>query len=274
MSDSASTEIALGADGTPPTAPLTTRLVGEAFGTFMLVFGVIGTALFASTHFTEPGAASAVYLAVAFAVGLSVVAGVYAFGPISGGHFNPAVSVGAAAAGRLPWREVGPYVIAQAIGAVVATTVLTLIGSFGPADWLTRVQDAGFISNGFDHLSPGGFGLFAAIIVEVLLTAVFVYVVLGTTHPARGTRMAGLAIGLTLTLIHLISIPVDNASVNPARSLATAIYGGIEPLAQLWVFLVFPVLGAIIAGMTYRALFDSAGPVSAGRVAAGESDSE
>lgn len=259
MSESAPSAAASAAAAPAEPAPLSTRLIAEAFGALVLVFGLIGTALFASTHFTEPGAASAVYVAVALAVGISVIAGVYAFGPLSGGHFNPAVSVGAAAAGRLPWREVGPYVVAQAIGAVVATTLLTLIGSFGPEGWLGRVQDAGFISNGFDHLSPGGFGIFAAIIIEVILTAVFVYVVLGTTHPVRGTRFAGVAIGLTLTLIHLISIPIDNTSVNPARSLATAIYGGIDPLAQLWVFLVFPTIGALIAGFSYRPLFDGAG---------------
>ncbi|MDR6866350.1 aquaporin Z [Microbacterium resistens] len=233
------------------------KLVAEAFGTFLLVFGGVGTAVFASNHFTEPGTASAVYLSVAFAFGLTVVVGAYAFGPLSGGHFNPAVTLGVAAAGRMPWKDVGGYIIAQVVGGAVATTVLTLVGTFGPEGWLARAQDAGFASNGWDTHSPGGFGMFAAIIVEVVLTAIFLFVILGTTHPVRGTRFAGLAIGLTLTLIHLISIPVDNTSVNPARSIATAIYGGIGPLSQLWVFLVFPIVGALIAGLTYRALFDS-----------------
>ena len=234
------------------------RLVAEGFGTFLLVFGGVGTAVFASALFADPAGRSVVYLAVALAFGLSVVVGSYAFGPISGGHFNPAVTLGVAAAGRMPWRDVLGYVVAQVVGGAVATTVLTLIGTFGPQGWLARAQDAGFASNGWDAHSPSGFGMFAAIIVELVLTALFLFVILGTTHPERGTRFAGLAIGLTLTLVHLVSIPVDNTSVNPARSLATAIYGGIGPLSQLWVFLVFPAAGALIAGLTYRALFDTA----------------
>ncbi|WP_424935323.1 MULTISPECIES: aquaporin Z [Bacteria] len=251
----------------PPTVSMPStgaRLVAEGFGTFLLVFGGVGTAVFASALFAEPAARSTVYLAVALAFGLTVIAGAYAFGPISGGHFNPAVTLGVAAAGRMPWSEVLGYVIAQVVGGAVATTVLTLIGTFGPQGWLARAQDAGFASNGWDSHSPSGFGMFAAIIVELVLTALFLFIILGTTHPERGTRFAGLAIGLTLTLIHLVSIPVDNASVNPARSLATAIYGGIGPLSQLWVFLVFPAVGALIAGFTYRALFDTMVVVPAG----------
>ncbi|WP_309128045.1 aquaporin Z [Microbacterium sp.] len=244
--------------GAPLVASLGAKLAAEGFGTFLLVFGGVGTALFASTHFTDPGANSAVYVAVALAFGLTVVAGAYAFGPLSGGHFNPAVTLGAAAAGRLPWRDVLPYIVAQVVGGIVASTALTLIGLFGPDAWLAGAQDAGFASNGWDALSPGGFGMLAAIIIEVILTGFFLLVILSTTHPERGTPFAGLAIGLTLTLIHLISIPVDNTSVNPARSIAAAIYGGVEPLAQLWVFLVFPVVGAMLAGFAYRALFDGA----------------
>jgi len=242
--------------GAPLTVSLGARLAAEGFGTFLLVFGGVGTALFASTHFTDPGANSAVYVAVALAFGLTVVVGAYAFGPLSGGHFNPAVTLGAAAAGRHPWRDVLPYIVAQVVGGIVATTALTLIGLFGPDAWLPGVQDAGFASNGWDSLSPGGFGMLAAIIIEVILTGFFLLVILGTTHPERGTPFAGLAIGLTLTLIHLISIPVDNTSVNPARSIAAAIYGGVEPLTQVWVFIVFPIVGAMLAGYAYRALFD------------------
>lgn len=233
------------------------KLTAEAFGTFLLVFGGVGTALFASHLYTEAGAASGVYVAVALAFGLTVVVGAYAFGPVSGGHFNPAVTVGAAAAGRLPWRDVGPYIIAQIVGGVIASSALVLIGLFGPDGWLKGAQDAGFASNGYGDHSPGGFGLGSVIVIEVILTAIFLYVILGTTHSKRGTPFAGLAIGLTLTLIHLISIPVSNTSVNPARSIAAAVYGGIGPLSQLWVFLVFPVVGALIAGITYKALFDS-----------------
>ena len=246
-----------------PASPLAARLVAEGLGTFLLVVAAMGTALFASSHFTDPGAQGSVYLAVALAVGLSVLVGVYAFGPISGGHFNPAVTLGAAAAGRIAWKDTGPYIVAQCVGGVVASTVLTLIGTFGPDGWLPRAQDAGFASNGWGALSPGGFGIWAAIIVEVVFTALFLFVILGVTHPLRGTPFAGIAIGLTLTLGVLATLPVDNASLNPARSLSTAIYGGVAPLTQLWVFLVFPILGALIAGFTYRALFDGRGATAA-----------
>lgn len=232
------------------------KLAAEGFGTFLLVFGGVGTAVFASNHFTDPGAGSAVYVAVALAFGLTVLVGVYALGPLSGGHFNPAVTVGAAAAGRIPWREVLPYIVAQIVGGVFASSALVLIGLFGPDGWLATAQDAGFASNGWGEHSPGGFGMMAAIIIEVILTGFFVLVILGSTHPTRGSAHAGIAIGLALTLIHLISIPVDNTSVNPARSIAAAIYGGGDALVQLWVFLVFPIVGALIIGYSYRALFD------------------
>ncbi|MFB7250257.1 aquaporin Z [Microbacterium sp. NPDC056234] len=244
-------------DSTSAVPTLGAKLAAEGFGTFLLVFGGVGTALFASNLYTEPAPNAAVYSAVALAFGLTVVVGAYAFGPISGGHFNPAVTLGAAAAGRIGWKDVLPYIVAQVVGGAVASTLLFLIGQFGPEGWLTGAQNAGFASNGFDELSPGGFGLGSAIIAEVILTAIFLFVILGTTHSKRGTPFAGLAIGLTLTLIHLISIPVDNTSVNPARSIAAAIYGGVGPLSQLWVFLVFPIVGALIAGFAYKALFDS-----------------
>ncbi len=237
-----------------------TTLVAEAFGTFLLVLGVISTALFAAGFGAgEPdtGNLGVGFLGVALAVGLTVVAGVYAFGPISGGHFNPAVTLGLAAAGRFPWSGVLGYVIAQIVGGLVATTLIVLVGVFGPSGWLAAAQDGGFASNGWGELSPGGFGMGAAIVVEVLFTAIFVIVILGVTHPTRGNpAFAGLVIGLTLTLIHLATIPIDNTSVNPARSIATAVYGGGEALAYLWVFLVFPVAGALVAGFAYRALFD------------------
>ncbi|MEL5992016.1 aquaporin Z [Microbacterium phosphatis] len=240
---------------TPPSAPATSaKLVAEVFGTLLLVLGGVGTAVFASNHFTDTPAA--VYTAVALAFGLTVVVGAYAFGPVSGGHFNPAVTLGLAAAGRFPWREATGYIIAQIVGGAIATTLLVLIGLFGPANWLTTAQDAGFASNGFDAHSPAGFGMVAAMIAEVLLTGLFLLVILGVTHPTRGTPFAGLAIGLTLALIHFISIPVDNTSVNPARSIAAAIYGGGDALAQLWVFIVFPIVGALIAGFAYKSLFD------------------
>jgi aquaporin Z len=233
-------------------------LVAEAFGTLLLVLGVLSTALFAAGfgEGTESANKGVGFLGVALAVGITVIAGAYAFGPISGGHFNPAVTLGLAAAGRFPWRGVLPYIIAQIIGGLVASTLVVLIGLFGPEGWLSNAQDGGFASNGWDELSPGGFGLGAAVIVEVLFTALFVIVILGVTHATRGSNFAGLAIGLALVLIHLAIIPIDNASVNPARSIASAIYGGPLALGQLWVFIVFPIVGGLIAGFAYRALFD------------------
>jgi aquaporin Z len=246
--------------------PASSALVAEAIGTFVLVLGVIGTALFAAGYGegTEAANKGVGFLGVALAVGLTVVAGIYAFGPISGGHFNPAVTVGLAAAGRFPWNRTIAYIIAQVVGGAVATTVIVLIGLFGPNGWLSTAQDGGFASNGWDSLSPAGFGIGGAIVVEVLFTAVFVLVILGVTHPTRGNpAFAGLAIGLTLTLVHLATIPIDNTSVNPARSIATAIYGGPVAIGQLWVFLVFPIVGALIAGYAYRALFGTAEDASA-----------
>lgn len=249
-----------------PTAPhltdapaTSTKLVAEGAGTFLLVFGGVGTALFAANNgLAENGFPVGVgYVGVALAFGLTVVAGAYAWGPISGGHFNPAITLGLAAAGRFPWRDSLGYIIAQLVGGVAATSVIVLVGLSGPDGWLAKAQDGGFASNGFGDRSPGGFGLGAAITVEIVLTAVFVLVILGVTHATRGNpALAGLAIGLTLTLIHLISIPVDNTSVNPARSLAAAIYGGPGALGQLWAFLLFPIVGALIAGFAHRALFE------------------
>ena len=242
-----------------PVAPSTAAtLTAEAFGTFLLVLGVISTALFAAGfgEGTEAANKGVGFLGVSLAVGLTVVAGAYAFGPISGGHFNPAVTLGLAAAGRFPWRGTIGYIIAQIVGGLVATTLIVLIGLSKP-DWVSAAQDGGFASNGWDKLSPGGFGIGGAIVVETLFTALFLIVILGVTHSTRGnSAFAGLVIGLTLTLIHLATIPIDNTSVNPARSIATAIYGGPLAISQVWVFIVFPILGALIAGFAYRALFD------------------
>ncbi|MFT4229530.1 MAG: aquaporin Z [Microbacterium sp.] len=235
------------------------RLVAEGLGTFLLVFGSLGAALFAAAFGsgTDDSIKAIGFLGVSLAFGLTIVAGAYAWGPISGGHFNPAVTVGLAAAGRFAWKDAGGYIVAQIIGGVVGTTLLVLIGLFGPGDWLREAQAAGFASNGFGDHSPGGFGIGAAIIAEILFTMIFLFVILGVTHGKRGTpAMAGLVIGLTLTLIHLASIPIDNTSVNPARSIAAAIYGGPDALVQLWVFIVFPLVGGLLAGWINKALFD------------------
>lgn len=233
-------------------------LAAEFFGTFLLVLGGVGAAVFAADFGTGANGTSLGigFVGVALAFGISVIAGVYAFGPISGGHFNPAVTLGLAAAGRFPWRSSTGYILAQILGGAVATSIIALIGS-SKDGWFAAANAGGFGSNGFGDNSPGGFGILGAIVVEIVLTAVFVLVILGVTHRTRGNAgFAGLAIGLTLTLIHLVTIPVDNTSVNPARSIAAAIYGGGEPLAQLWVFIVFPIVGALIAGFLYKPLFD------------------
>jgi len=186
-----------------------------------------------------------------------VIAAAYAVGHISGGHFNPAVSIGAAAAGRFSWSDVGPYSIAQVLGGAFATTILLAIRAGAPEGSI-----AGFdaVSNGFGEHSPAGFSLVAVLLAEIVLTAMFLYVILGVTDRRAPSGFAPLAIGLTLTLIHLISIPVSNTSVNPARSIATAIYGGPDPLIQLRVFILAPIVGALIAGFTYRFLFDRTVP--------------
>lgn len=241
----------------PPSTPLlSARLTAEGFGSFLIVFVGVGTALFTANLFADPGAGSAVYVAVALAFGMALLAAFASFAPISGGHFNPAVTIGAAAGGRLPWRDVLPYAAAQIVGGVIASTALIVVGLFGPDAWLENAQDAGFASTGWGPLSPGGFGMPAAIVIEVVLTVLLVLVFLSVTHPERGTAFGGVALGLVFAAVQFVAIPVAGGAANPARSIATAIYGGLDPLAHLWVFLVFPALGAAAIGIAYRALFD------------------
>lgn len=236
---------------TPPT--FVNRLAAEALGTFVLVFGGCGTALFA----TGDSAGAVGWLGVSLAFGLTVVAGAYAFGPTSGGHFNPAITLGLLVAGKFGRKngkivtgDVVGYLVAQVVGGVLASTCLFAIAaSSGKA---AAMQQSGFASNGYDAGSPMGYGVASAILIEMILTAVFVFVVIGTTSKIANPAFAGLAIGLTLTLIHLISIPIDNTSVNPARSIAAALYGGPTALSQLWVFIVFPIIGGTIAGLASR----------------------
>jgi aquaporin Z len=246
-------------DAPQPASPSTAaKLVAEVAGTFLLVFGLVGTATFSAVF---PGADSSNplgvgFLGVAIALGLTVMIGAYAFGPISGGHFNPAVTLGLAAAGRFEWREVGGYIVAQLVGAILGATAIFGLASGGPKGFLDAAVAGGFVSNGFGEQSPGGFGLGSAIVIEVIITAVFLYVILGVTHARAVAGFAPIAIGFTLTLLLLIAIPIDNASINPARSIATAIYGGGDWLAQVWVFIVFPIIGALIAGFSFKLLFD------------------
>lgn len=243
---------------TPKEPSTFATLTAEFFGTLLLVLGGVGAAVFAASNgLADNGTPVGIgYAGVALAFGLTVVAGAYAFGPISGGHFNPAVTLGLAAAGRFPWSKSIGYIVAQVLGGAVATSIIALILSSGDGH-LAAARESGFASNGYGALSPNGYGITGAILVEIVFTAIFVIVILGVTHATRGNAaFAGLVIGLTLTLIHLITIPIDNTSVNPARSIAAAIYGGADPLSQLWVFIVFPIVGALIAGFAYKGLFD------------------
>jgi aquaporin Z len=219
------------------------RLAAELFGTFWLVLGGCGTAVLAGDIVKNQG--------VALAFGLTVLTMAYAVGHISGGHFNPAVTVGLAMGRRFEWREVPAYVATQIVGAILAAAVLFVIASgidsFHASD--------GFATNGYGDHSPGGYSLLAVIVCEVVLTAFFLYVILGVTDTPAPKGFAPLAIGLALTLIHLVSIPVSNTSVNPARSIGPALFAGGDALAQLWVFLIAPVVGALIAGASYAGLF-------------------
>jgi aquaporin Z len=224
------------------------RYASEAFGAFLLVVGGVGTAVYASSFPDETNTLGVGFVGVALAFGLSVMAGIYAVGHISGGHFNPAVTLGFAVAGRTEWRHVPGYVTAQIVGALAGAGVVAVVAAGGPAGYFTTARESGFASNGFGASSPGGFGLGAVLIAEVVLTAVFVGVILSVTAKSEYKAIAPLAIGLTLTLVHLISIPVSNTSVNPARSIAAAVVAGPDALGQLWVFVVAPLAGAVIAG--------------------------
>ena len=226
--------------------PLGKKLAAEFLGTFWLTFGGCGSAVLAAA-FPNLGIG---FAGVALAFGLTVLTGAYAFGPISGGHFNPAVSAGLATAGRFSWGELVPYVIAQVLGAVAAAGALYVIAS-GKAGFSL---DGGFASNGFGAHSPGGYSLASALLVEILLTAVFLLVILGSTEARAAAGFAPIAIGLCLTLIHLISIPVDNTSVNPARSTSQALFAGGWALQQLWLFWVAPIIGGIVGGLIHRSV--------------------
>jgi aquaporin Z len=220
------------------------KLLAEFLGTFWLVFGGCGSAVLAA-GFPQLGIG---FAGVALAFGLTVLTGAYAFGPVSGGHFNPAVSFGLAIAGRFSWREFIPYVVVQVLGATAAAGVLYLIAS-GKADFSLS---GGFASNGYGEHSPGGYNLPAAFLIEVVLTAFFLLVILGATEKRVPAGFAPIAIGLALTLIHLISIPVTNTSVNPARSTGQALFVGGWALGQLWVFWAAPLVGGLIGGLIHR----------------------
>ncbi len=224
------------------------KYFAEVFGTFWLVFGGCGSAIFAAA-FPDLGIG---FAGVALAFGLTVLTMAYAVGHISGGHFNPAVSLGLWAGGKHPTKEILPYIIAQLVGAVVAAGALYLIVS-GKSDF---TDIGGFAANGYAELSPGGYSMQSAFIAEFLLTMFFLLIILGSTNERAPKGFAPIAIGLGLTLIHLISIPITNTSVNPARSMSQALFAGGEYLTQSWLFWVAPIAGAIVAGLIHKALFD------------------
>jgi aquaporin Z len=226
---------------------LTRKLLAEFSGTFWLVFGGCGSAVI-SAAFPHLGIG---FVGVAFAFGLTVLTGAYAFGPISGGHFNPAVSLGLSAAGRFSWLELGPYVISQVLGAAAAAGALYLIAT-GNANFSLA---GGFAANGYGEHSPGAYSLISCLVAEVVLTAFFLLVILGSTEGRVPAGFAPIAIGLALTLIHLISIPVTNTSVNPARSLGPALFVGGWALKQLWLFWAAPLLGGLLGGVIHRFAF-------------------
>jgi aquaporin Z len=227
---------------------MSSKIAAEFLGTFWLVLGGCGSAVLAAA-FPQLGIG---FVGVSLAFGLTVLTGAYALGPISGGHFNPAVSVGLWAGGRFPAAQLPAYVIAQVAGGVAGAAVLYLIAS-GQADFSLA---GGFAANGYGEHSPGKYSLTSALVCEIVMTFMFLIVILGTTHKRAPVGFAGLAIGLALTLIHLISIPVTNTSVNPARSTAPALFVGGWAIEQLWVFWVAPIIGALIAGFVHRALME------------------
>ncbi len=225
------------------------KLAAECFGTFWLVFGGCGSAVLAA-GFPELGIG---FAGVALAFGLTVLTMAFAVGHISGGHFNPAVTIGLWAGGRFPAKEVVGYVIAQVVGGIVAAALLYLIVS-GKTGF--DAAASGFASNGYGEHSPGGYSMLSALVVELVLSAGFLLVIHGATDKFAPAGFAPIAIGLALTLIHLISIPVTNTSVNPARSTAVAIFQGGWALEQLWFFWVVPIVGGIIGGLIYRTLLE------------------
>jgi aquaporin Z len=248
---------------------ITRRLAAEFLGTFWLVFGGCGSAVFAAAFFKADAntGLGIGFLGVALAFGLTVVTGAYAFGAISGGHFNPAITLGLTIAKRFGWKDhkldatdIVGYIVAQVVAGLVAGAALLGIAKSIKGGYDTSAS--GLAANGYGDHSPGGYGLGGALTIEIILTAVFVLVILGVTDSRAVVGFAPLAIGLTLTLIHLIAIPIDNTSVNPARSTGVAFYAGNGAAGQLWLFWVAPIIGGLIAGAGYPLLFGK-GPVAA-----------
>ena len=237
----------------------TKPLAAEFIGTFWLVLGGCGAAILAA-DFGVGGNGSSLglgFVGVSLAFGLTVLTGAYAVGHVSGGHFNPAVTLGLVAGRRFEASKAVGYIVAQVVGAIAAAGVIYLVAS-GQSDWSIGEGAGAFASNGYGDFSPGGYSLLAALVIEVVLTAIFLIVILGATAKNAAANMGGLAIGLALTLIHLVSIPVTNTSVNPARSTSQAIFAGTDQIGQLWLFWVAPIVGAVLGALIYRNLIGSA----------------
>jgi aquaporin Z len=228
------------------------RLSAEFIGTLWLVLGGCGSAVLAANFGGDGNPLGIGLLGVSLAFGLTVLTGAYALGHISGGHFNPAVSFGLWAGGRFSAKDLAPYIIAQTLGAIAAGFLLFQIASGKPDFSIDPTAAGAFASNGFDALSPGGYSVAAAFLCEVIMTAFFLVIILGATHRNAPAGFAPIAIGLGLTLIHLISIPVTNTSVNPARSTGVALFAGSGAIGQLWLFWLAPILGGLIGGFLYK----------------------
>ena len=223
------------------------KLLAEFFGTFWLVFAGCGSAVLAAAYHGEGSNLGIGLVGVSFAFGLTVLTMAYAVGHISGGHFNPAVTLGLVAGGRFQAKDAAGYIVAQVIGGIAAGAVLYFIAS-----GKTGFVAGGFASNGFGDLSPGKYSMQAAIAIEVVMTAIFLFVIMGSTHKDAAAGFAPIAIGLCLTLIHLVSIPVTNTSVNPARSLGVALFADTAALSQVWLFWVAPIIGGVIGAISYN----------------------
>jgi aquaporin Z len=226
------------------------KLGAEVIGTFWLVLGGCGSAVLAAAFLPDTNLGIGL-VGVSLAFGLSVLTAAYAVGHISGGHFNPAVTLGLVAGRRFPTRDAASYVVAQVVGGIAAAAVLAVIAN--GIDGFS-LSDSGFAANGFDDQSPGGYSLLAALVAEIVMTAVFLIVIMGGTRKGAPAGTAPVAIGLALTLIHLITIPVTNTSVNPARSTSQAIFAGGDYIAQLWLFWLAPIAGGVLGALIYRGL--------------------
>ena len=228
------------------------KLFAEFFGTYWLVFGGCGSALFAAGY---PNLGIG-FAGVALSFGLTVLTMVYAVGHISGGHFNPAVSFGLWASGRFSFKDLVPYIIAQCFGAIAAAGTLFYIWTGKTGNTIDNTKAGAFASNGFGAFSPDGYSMYSCFAAEFILTLFFLIVILGVTDKLANGKFAGITIGLALTLIHLVSIPITNTSVNPARSLSQALFVGGEPLKQLGLFWLAPILGGIVGGLIYKNLLE------------------